>query len=70
MAAAGAEYHQLDRTTNPTTANQALLYTEDIFALANTSFADSAACVGSGTCPSGCLLTIVPFDASRDRLGR
>ena len=62
MAAAFAEYYQLYRTTNPTTANQALLYAEDIFALANTSLADPAKSVGDGTCSSGCLLTIVPFD--------
>jgi endoglucanase len=62
MAAAFAEYYQLYRVSNPTLANQALLYAEDIFALANTSLADPAASVGSGTCPSGCLTTIVPFD--------
>ena len=62
MAAAFAEYYQLYRTTNPATANQALLYAEDIFALADTSLADPAQSVGGGTCTSGCLLTIVPFD--------
>ncbi len=62
MAAAFAEYYQLYRTSNPTTANQALLYAEDIFALANTSLADPAASVADGTCSSGCLLTILPFD--------
>jgi len=62
MAAAFAEYYQLNRTTSPTAANQALLYAEDIFGLANTSLADPAASVDSGTCTSGCLLTIVPFD--------
>jgi endoglucanase len=62
MAAAFAEYYQLYRTSNTTTANQALLYAEDIFALANTSLADPAASVSAGTCTSGCLLTIVPFD--------
>ncbi|MFZ0774204.1 MAG: glycoside hydrolase family 9 protein [Candidatus Sulfotelmatobacter sp.] len=62
MAAAFAEYYQLYRTSNPTTANQALLYAEDIFALANTSLADPANSVNDGTCSSGCLLTIVPFD--------
>jgi endoglucanase len=62
MAAAFAEYYQLYRATNPTTANQALLYAEDIFALANTSLADPAASVSDGSCKSGCLLTIVPFD--------
>jgi endoglucanase len=62
MAAAFAEYYQLYRTSNPTTANQALLYAEDIFALANTSLADPAKSVGDGTCASGCLLTVSPFD--------
>jgi endoglucanase len=62
MAAAFAEYYQLYRTTNPTTANQALLYAEDIFALANTSYADPAPSVSGGTCTTGCLLTAVPFD--------
>src|SRR5579863_9955117 len=62
MAAAFAEYYQLYRTSDPTTADQALLYAEDIFALANTSLADPAKSVGDGTCVSGCLLTATPFD--------
>jgi endoglucanase len=62
MAAAFAEYYQLYRTSNPTTANQALLYAEDIFALANTTLADPAKSVNDGTCASGCLLTVSPFD--------
>ena len=62
MAAAFAEYYQLYRTSNPTAADAALLYAENIFALANTSLADPAASVEAGTCSSGCLLTIVPFD--------
>jgi len=62
MAAAFAEYFQLYQTSNPATADQALLYAEDILALANTSLADPAASVGSGTCSSGCLTTVVPFD--------
>jgi endoglucanase len=62
MAAAFAEYYQLYRTSNPTTANQALLYAEDIFALANTSLADPAKSVNDGSCASGCLLTVSPFD--------
>jgi endoglucanase len=62
MAAAFAEYYQLYRTSNPTAANQALLYAEDIFALANTTYADPAASVNDGTCTTGCLQTIVPFD--------
>ena len=62
MAAAFAEYYQLNRISNPTAANQALLYAEDIFALANTSLKDPAKSVQDGSCSSGCLLTVVPFD--------
>ncbi len=62
LAADFAVYYQLYRISNPTAADSALLYAEDIFALANTSLADPAAAVYSGTCPSGCLQTIVPFD--------
>jgi endoglucanase len=62
MAAAFAEYYQLYRTTNPTTAKRALLSAEHIFALANTSLSDPAKSVDDGSCPSGCLLTIMPFD--------
>jgi len=62
MAASFAEYYQLYRLTNPTTANQALLYAEDIFALANTTLSDPAKSVNDGSCKSGCLLTIIPFD--------
>jgi len=61
MAAAFAEYYQLYRTSNPTAANAALLYAEDIFALANTSYPDPAPSVDDGSC-STCLLTAVPFD--------
>jgi endoglucanase len=62
LAAAFAEYYQLYQTTNPATAAQALQNAEDIFALADTSFTDPANAVYGGTCASGCLLTIVPFD--------
>ena len=62
MAAAFAVYYQLYRISNPSAANQALLYAEDIFALADTSLADPANSVGDGTCSSGCLLTVIPFD--------
>ncbi len=62
MAASFAEYYQLYRLTNPTAANQALLYAEDIFARADTSLADPAKSVNDGSCKSGCLLTIIPFD--------
>jgi endoglucanase len=68
MAAAFAEYYQLYSASNPTTANAALLYAEDIFALANTSFKDPArdgrnGNGGNGTCPaSECLLTVLPFN--------
>jgi endoglucanase len=62
LAAAFAEYYQLYQTTNPATAAQALQNAEDIFALANTSLTDPANSVNSGSCSSGCLLTIMPFD--------
>ncbi len=62
MAAAFAENYQLYRVSNPASADQALRYAENIFALAATSLSDPAQSVGGGTCASGCLLTIVPFD--------
>jgi endoglucanase len=62
MAAAFAEYYQLYRRTNPTIAAQALQNAEDIFALADTPLPDPAKSVGGGSCSSGCLLTIMPFD--------
>ncbi|MGA2737484.1 MAG: glycoside hydrolase family 9 protein [Bryobacteraceae bacterium] len=62
LAAAFAVCYQLARTAHPALANQCLKNAEDIFALADTSLADPAASVGSGTCGSGCLLTIMPFD--------
>jgi endoglucanase len=62
LAADFAVCYQLQRTSNPSLANQCLKNAEHIFALANTSLADPAASVDSGTCASGCLLTIIPFD--------
>ncbi len=62
LAADFAVCYQLNRTSDPAFANQCLKYAEDIFALADTSYADPAASVGSGTCSAGCLLTILPFD--------
>jgi len=62
LAAAFAECYQLNHKSQPDLANQCLKNAEDIFALADTSYADPAASVGSGTCSSGCLLTIIPFD--------
>ena len=52
LAVAFATYYQLNRTTNPNVANQALLNAEHIFALADTSLPD----------PADNLLTIAPFD--------
>jgi endoglucanase len=52
LVASFAEYYQLNRTTNPVVANQALKNAEDIFALADTSLPD----------PYFPLLTIAPFD--------
>ena len=54
--------YQLFHTSNASLANQCLVSGANIFELADTSFADPAESVGSGTCPSGCLLTIIPFD--------
>jgi len=51
VAADFALYYQLNHTTNPAKANQALKYAEDIFAQANTTVADPST-----------LLTIVPYD--------
>jgi endoglucanase len=62
LAAAFAGCYRLNRTSQPALANQCLKNAEDIFALADTSYADPANSVGSGTCTSGCLLTIMPFD--------
>lgn len=63
LAASFAVCYQLNRSANPSLANRCLQNAEDIFALADTaSFTDPAASVDSGTCTSGCLLTIIPFD--------
>jgi endoglucanase len=62
LAADFALCYQLNHTTNPTLADRCLMNAEHIFALADTSYADPASSVNSGTCPSGCLLTILPFD--------
>jgi endoglucanase len=53
--------YQLNRTKDPSLANQCLKNAEDIFALADTSYPDPAPTVGSGSC-GNCLLTISPFD--------
>ena len=62
LAADFAVCYQLNRTAKPDLANQCLKSAEDIFALANTSFAEPAPSVDGGTCTTGCLLTIIPFD--------
>lgn len=62
LAADFAVCYQLNRDRDPALANRCLKSAENIFALADTSYADPAASVDSGTCTSGCLLTIVPFD--------
>ncbi len=62
LAADFAVCYQLNRTAKPDLANQCLKSAEDIFELADTSFADPASSVGAGSCTSGCLLTIIPFD--------
>ncbi|HME00133.1 MAG TPA: glycoside hydrolase family 9 protein [Terriglobia bacterium] len=55
LAADFALYYQLNHTTNPSVANQALKYAEDIFAQADLTYSDPA---GSAKR----LLTIIPFD--------
>ncbi len=62
LAADFAVCYVLQRSSNPDLANRCLNNAENIFELADTSFADPAASVGAGTCASGCLLTIIPFD--------
>jgi endoglucanase len=61
LAADFAVCYQLNRTQNPALANRCLKNAEQVFALANTHYADPAPSVGSGSCPT-CLLTIAPFD--------
>ena len=53
--------YQLNRASHPSLANRCLKDAEDIFALADLSYADPAPTVDSGSC-SNCLLTISPFD--------
>jgi endoglucanase len=61
LAADFALCYQLKHTSEPAVANACLKNAEDIFAMADTSFADPAPTVNSGSC-SKCLLTIAPFD--------
>ena len=61
LAADFAVCYQLNRTRNPSLANRCLNDAEQVFALANTHYADPAPSVDSGSCPT-CLLTIAPFD--------
>ncbi len=61
LAADFALCYQLNHGTNPSLANRCLKNAEDIFALADTSYADPAPSGGSGSC-STCLLTVSPFD--------
>ncbi|MBV8550735.1 MAG: glycoside hydrolase family 9 protein [Acidobacteriaceae bacterium] len=62
LAADFAVCYQLNREREPGLAHQCLQNAEDIFELGDTSLADPANSVGAGTCTSGCLLTIIPFD--------
>jgi endoglucanase len=61
LAADFALCYQLHRKTQPALANQCLKDAEDLFALADISYADPAPTVNSGSCGK-CLLTILPFD--------
>jgi hypothetical protein len=62
LAASFALCYQLHRASNPETAKQCLKDGEDIFALADTSYADPAPSGSGGGSCAGCLLTIAPFD--------
>ena len=62
LAASFATCFVLNQATQSELANRCLKSAEDIFELADTSLADPAASVDSGSCTSGCLLTIIPFD--------
>jgi endoglucanase len=62
LAADFAGCYVRNRATKPDLANRCLKNAEDIFELADLSFADPAGSVDSGTCASGCLQTIIPFD--------
>ncbi len=61
LAADFAVCYQLNHERNPSLANRCLKNAEDVYALADTSYADPAPSVGGGSCPT-CLLTIAPFD--------
>jgi hypothetical protein len=61
LAASFAVCYQLNRKQDPALANQCLKATEEVFARADTHYADPAPSVDAGSCPS-CLLTIAPFD--------
>jgi endoglucanase len=61
LAASFALCYQLNRTSDPSLADECLQDAEEIYARADTSYADPAPSVGSGSCPS-CLLTVAPFD--------
>ena len=62
LAADFAVCYQNNQAGNSALAKRCLKNAEDIFGLADTSFSDPANSVSSGSCPSGCLLTIIPFD--------
>jgi endoglucanase len=61
LAASFAVCYQLNRKQDPALANQCLQAAEQVFARADTHYADPAPSVDAGSCPS-CLLTIAPFD--------
>ena len=62
LAADFALCYQNNQTANPALAAQCLKNAEDIFDLADITLSDPANSVDSGSCTSGCLLTIIPFD--------
>ena len=61
LAADFALCYQLNQKQDTRRAHRCLKNAEEVFALADTTYADPAPSVGSGSC-STCLLTIAPFD--------
>jgi endoglucanase len=61
LAADFAVCYQINRKHDLALANRCLKDAEEVFARADTHYADPAPAVDGGSCPS-CLLTIAPFD--------
>ena len=61
LAADFAVCYQINRRHDPALAHRCLAAAEEVFARADTHYADPAPAVDSGSC-GNCLLTIAPFD--------